>query len=141
MEIEKEIEISKHQGVVFFKDTPLGDLYDAFIKAWNLKRAPYEASIFYNLGRVHGIREERARRKKRATCSTGAAISEHGGRKGGSALPEEGDTSGSAPAESNEALVYRATTVQILNRIHSVNVLRKIYTMTKRLEECERTGY
>lgn len=59
-----------------------------------------------------GIREERARKKKRAACSTGAPISEHGSRKGGAVLPEE-DPSGSAPAESNEALVYRATTIQI----------------------------
>ena len=135
MEIEKEIEISKHQGVVFFKDTPFGDLYDAFIKAWNLRRAPYEASIFYNLGRVHGIREERARRKKRATCSTGAAISEHGSRTGGSALPEEGDASGSAPAESNEALVYRAVTIQLLNKLQDVKLLRAAYTFVKAMSE------
>lgn len=140
MEIEKEIEISKHQGVVFFRDTPLGDLYDAFVTAWNLKRAPYEASIFYNLGRVHGIREERVSRKKRAACSTGAPISEHGSMKSGATLPEGRDASGSAPVASNEALAYRATTIQILNRIHSVDVLRKIYTMAKRLEEWERTG-
>lgn len=89
---------------------------------------------------TNGIREERARRKKRVACSTGAPISEHGSRKGGVVLPESGDTSGSAPVESNETLAYRATTIQILNRIHSVNVLRKIYTMAKRLEAWERTG-
>lgn len=33
--------------------------------------------------------------------------------------------------ESTEALVYRAVTIQILNRIHSVNTLRKIYTFVK----------
>lgn len=64
-DIAKDIEISKHQGVVFFKDTPLGELYDAFEKEWNLERAPFEASIFYNLGRVHGIRGERAKRKEK----------------------------------------------------------------------------
>ena len=89
---------------------------------------------------TNGLREEQARRKKRAACSTGAPIPEHGSRKGGSVLLEKGDASGSAPAESNEALVYRATTIQILNRIHSVDVLRKIYTMAKRLEVWERTG-
>lgn len=87
---------------------------------------------------TNGIREERTRRKKSAACSTGAPISEHGSRKGGSVLLEKGDASGSAPVESNEALVYRATTIQILNRIHSVDVLRKIYTMAKRLEEWKR---
>lgn len=87
-----------------------------------------------------GIREERARRKKRAACSTGAPISEHGSRKGGATLPEGRDASGSAPVASNEALAYRATTIQILNRIHSVDTLRKIYTFTKRLETWKRTG-
>ena len=100
-----------------------------------------EIEISNNLGRVHGIREERARRKKRTACSTGAAISEQGSRTGGSALQDEGDASGSVPVEGNAVLIYRATTVQILNRVHSVNVLRKIYTMAKRLEELERTGY
>lgn len=84
---------------------------------------------------TNGIREERARRKKRAACSTGAPISEHGSRKSGATLPERGDTSGSAPVESNEALVYRTTTIQILNQIHSADALRKIYTITKRLKE------
>lgn len=84
---------------------------------------------------TNGIREERARRRKRAACSTGAPISEHGSRKGGATLPERGDASGSAPVESNEALVYRATTIQILNQIHSADALRKIYTITKRLKE------
>lgn len=99
-----------------------------------------EIEISNNLGRVHGIREERARRKKRTACSTGAAISEQGSRTGGSALPERGDTSGSAPVEGNEALVYRVTTIQILNQIHSADILRKIYTIAKRLEVWEGTG-
>lgn len=88
----------------------------------------------------NGIREERARRKKRAACSTGAPISEHGSRKSGATLPERGDTSGSAPVESNEALVYRVTTIQILNQIHSADILRKIYTIAKRLKAWEGTG-
>lgn len=64
-DIQKEIEACKHQQVVFFKDTELGDLYDAVTEHFGYdKKGAFEASVFYNLGRAHGIREERARRKE-----------------------------------------------------------------------------
>lgn len=65
MEFTKEIEISKYQPVVFFKGTPMGDLYEAMIKDADLNCGPFAASVFYNLGRVQEIREERARRKNK----------------------------------------------------------------------------
>ena len=65
MEFTKEFEISKYQPVVFFKGTPMGDLYEAIVKDTHLNCGPFSASIFYNLGRVQGIREERARRKNK----------------------------------------------------------------------------
>lgn len=64
-DIDKELKISKKQLVVFFKDTPLGDLFEAFERDLvGYKCSPFAASVFYNLGKVHGIRQERARRKK-----------------------------------------------------------------------------
>lgn len=63
-DIEKELRISKQQTVVFFKDTPLGDLFEAFEQDLGYKCNPFAASVFYNLGKVHGIREERLKRKK-----------------------------------------------------------------------------
>lgn len=65
---------------------------------------------------------------------------EDGSRNSSVIPPNGGDTSGSAPTESKEALVYRATTIQILNQIHSADILRKIYTIAKRLEAWEGTG-
>ena len=64
-DIEKELKISANQPVVFVKDTPLGDLYEAFEQALNRKCDPFAASVFYNLGEVHGIREERSQRKEK----------------------------------------------------------------------------
>lgn len=65
--IEKDIDISKYQTVAFCKGTKSGNLYDAVVERWKLYglsyTAPFGASLFYNLGRIHGIREERARRK------------------------------------------------------------------------------
>ena len=63
LDIEKEVEISGYQTVTFGRKTKLGDLYSAIVERWKFNTGPFEASIFYNLGRVHGIREERARRK------------------------------------------------------------------------------
>ena len=69
--IEKDVRISKYQTAVFWKDTKLGNLYEAIVKRWKLYgssyTAPFGASLFYNLGRIHGIWEERARRKSTNT--------------------------------------------------------------------------
>lgn len=64
-DIEKELKISKKQLAVFFKDTPLGDLFEAFERDLGYECSPFAASVFYNLGKVHGIREERSKRKKK----------------------------------------------------------------------------
>ena len=63
LDIEKEVEISGYHTITFRKNTELGALYSAIVEYWKLNTKPLAASIFYNLGRVHGIREERARRK------------------------------------------------------------------------------
>ena len=69
MNIQEEIRISTKQPVVFYADTEMGELYMAMVRYWELDRSGYEpfaASLFYQLGRTHGIREERARRKRKA---------------------------------------------------------------------------
>lgn len=64
MDIQKEIKISEETTPVFFPGTELGELYLAMVKRWKMQGMnTFDASIFYNLGRVHGIRQERARRK------------------------------------------------------------------------------
>lgn len=63
-DIAKELEISRKQTAVFWENTPLGDLHEAFEQDLNRKCDPYVASVFYNLGKVHGIREERPKRRK-----------------------------------------------------------------------------
>ena len=64
MDIQKEIKISEETTPEFFPGTELGELYLAMVKRWKMQGMnAFDASIFYNLGRVHGIRQERARRK------------------------------------------------------------------------------
>ena len=68
--IERDVNISRYQNVVFIKGTELGDLYEAMRKRWTDKNErfcnAFDASLFYNLGFVHGVQEERARRKRRS---------------------------------------------------------------------------
>lgn len=69
MNIPEEIRISQFQSVVFIEETELGKLYGAMRKFWRLDKdtcPAFAASVFYNLGRIHGIREERAKKKARA---------------------------------------------------------------------------
>ena len=65
MDFSKEIEISKYLPAVFFKGAPLRNLYEEIVKMWHLECGAFAASVFYELGRVQGIREERARRKNK----------------------------------------------------------------------------
>ena len=64
MDIQKEIRISEETTPVFFPGTEMGELYLAMVKRWKTQGMnAFDASLFYSLGRVHGIRQERARRK------------------------------------------------------------------------------
>lgn len=69
MDKQKEIEISKHQPAVFMSGTEMGELYKAMFQYWGRteeqRRSSFMASLFYGIGRVHGVREERARRKRK----------------------------------------------------------------------------
>lgn len=69
MDIQKEVRISTKQPVVFCAGTEMGELYMEMVRYWELDRSgygPFAASLFYQMGRSHGIREERARRKRKA---------------------------------------------------------------------------
>lgn len=65
MDIQKEIKISEKTTPVFLPGTEMGELYRAMVKRWKLHAIDaFDASLFYSLGRAHGIHQERARRKE-----------------------------------------------------------------------------
>lgn len=67
MNIQEELIISGYQQLVFASGSELDPLYLEMVDSLNLNSESslrFPASVFYNLGRVHGIRAERARRKK-----------------------------------------------------------------------------
>lgn len=64
MNIQEEIRISGYQPVVGFEGTNIGEIFDYWIQKYGYKNIYFICSLAYNLGKVQGIREERARRKK-----------------------------------------------------------------------------
>ncbi len=66
LDIQKEIKISEKQPVAFIANAELGEFYKAMRQRWARPGEECDifiASLFYSMGRTHGIREERARRK------------------------------------------------------------------------------
>lgn len=80
VDIWKEVEISRHQCVVFMAGTEMSELYLAMKNHWGGKREPFcsafDASLFYNLGVRHGIQKERERNKRRRQKSSGKEVME-----------------------------------------------------------------
>lgn len=64
MDIQKEIRITEYSVPAFFAGTEMEELYKTMVRRWGMDTGAFDASIFYNLGYVHGKRAERARRKK-----------------------------------------------------------------------------
>lgn len=74
MSIQEDIEINMHCPVVGFQGTPLGFAFDYYIKTYGIYNAHFICSLVYNLGMMHGKREERARRKRaEQACRTNKA--------------------------------------------------------------------
>lgn len=65
MNIQEELRISGYQPVVGFLKTDVSEIFDYWERKHGYKNAHFLCSLAYNLGKVHGKREERARRKKR----------------------------------------------------------------------------
>lgn len=74
MDIQKDVKATGHQIPAFIAGTEMGELYDAMRVRWG-GREPFcnafDASLFYSLGVMHGIRQDRARRKQAAGATTG----------------------------------------------------------------------
>lgn len=64
MDIKEELRICGHQSVVGSNGTELGAMFDTIIKNHHIQDIHFICSIVYTLGRTHGIRAERERRKK-----------------------------------------------------------------------------
>lgn len=63
MNIREELEINAHQPVIGSKGTDEGTIFEYLIRKYGYQNMNFICSNAYNLGRVQGIRDERARRK------------------------------------------------------------------------------
>ncbi len=67
MDIQNDVNATAYQVPAFMGGTEMGTLYLAMKERWG-KREPFcnafDASLFYRLGLMHGIRQERARRRR-----------------------------------------------------------------------------
>ncbi len=64
MNLQEDIKINMHSPVVGFLGTPLGEAFDSYIKEFGIHNIHLICSLTYNLGKIHGKREERVRRKR-----------------------------------------------------------------------------
>ena len=105
----------------------------------------YRNRAIENLKEIHNVTRlrqliiisEKMRKRELSDVGSGEKGEKCSGTKissSGAILPEK-EIPEAVLAESTDTLVYRETTIQILNRIHSVDIIRKIYTFAKYLEE------
>lgn len=63
MNLQEDLRVNKYNHIVGFRGTPLGEAFDSYIKQFGVHNIYFICSLVYNLGKMHGKREERARRK------------------------------------------------------------------------------
>lgn len=64
LNIQEDIKNNTHSPTEGFAGTPLGEAFDCYIKEFGVHNIHFICSLTYNLGKIHGKREERARRKR-----------------------------------------------------------------------------
>lgn len=64
MNLQEDVKIIMHSPVEGFAGTPLGEVFDSYIKRFGTRNIHFICSLTYNLGKIHEKREERARRKR-----------------------------------------------------------------------------
>lgn len=62
MNIQEELRIAGHQEVVGCAGTDEGKIFDIWINKFGWQNMHFICSLAYNLGRIQGIRNERARK-------------------------------------------------------------------------------
>ena len=62
--IEQDLQINRYQTVCGINGTELGKAFDYYVKKYGYRNIYYICSLVYTLGKIHGKREERARRKR-----------------------------------------------------------------------------
>lgn len=64
MNIQEDMEINMRGPVEGMAGTPLCEAFSSYIERYGIRNIYFICSLVYNLGKIHGKREERARRKQ-----------------------------------------------------------------------------
>lgn len=64
MNLREDLRVNMFSPVEGFAGTSLGAAFDSYIKRFGVHNIHFICSLTYNLGKMHGKREERARRKR-----------------------------------------------------------------------------
>lgn len=67
MSIQEELSISGYQLTVGYPATEIGEIFKLWLEEYGENNIFFICSCAYNLGKAHGKREERARRKKKVS--------------------------------------------------------------------------
>ena len=63
VDIQEDMRVNVYGSTVGYLGTPLGEAFTHYIEAYGLNNIHFICSLVYGLGKMHGKREERARRK------------------------------------------------------------------------------
>lgn len=64
LDIQEDMRLNEHSPIVGMSGTPLGEAFTSYLKKYGVQNIYFICSMVYNLGRIHGKREERTRRKR-----------------------------------------------------------------------------
>lgn len=122
--MNQDIKINEYQSVVGCSGTELGEIFDFYIRKYGAVNTHFICSCVYNLGRIHGKREERTRRKR------------GGQRKGEECSPAvevKSEIDCESPDRAKE--FYREGIVEMVGKIYDEKFLKMAYGFIKRLYE------
>lgn len=63
MNLQEDVRIVRRNAVEGQVGTPLGEVFDGYINHYGIHNIHFICALVYSLGKMHGKREERARRK------------------------------------------------------------------------------
>lgn len=106
-DMQKDIKANAHSNTVGFPGTPLGEVFTHYIDTYGSNGIYFICSLVYNLGKMHGKREERARKMTQ----------------------EQTVKTNNAPEESELDRVRR-NIIDMVSRIGSEDRLRRIFFFT-----------
>lgn len=122
--MNQDIKINGYQPTTGVPGTELGEIFDFYIRKYGVRNTHFICSCVYNLGRIHGKREERDRRKR-------------GGQRKGEECSPAVEVKSEIDCESLDRAkeFYRERIIEMVKEIHDEKFLKMAYGFIKRLYE------